>query len=293
MAKSWRSMTAKAFSCLASVTQMVGCYGKLLGKSALTSVNGEMQMRSTLSPQEAGSDAVFPAPRDRKAQRDRKVAEEPISRLAQEIAKSRALQRGVEPSLDEAEPSNDPLPISGPSFGRRATRVLARFLIAAFIGVAATLAWQSSGEDAKHIIANWAQQQLGWSISLSTTNPPPRPEIDPVPPSSPAVQASAQITPETPPASADVQQLEAIARGLASVQQSVERLATGQEEMARNIARLEAAEQDVRQRVLAPSAKSTAAPARNPAQTPPPAKPAPRVSAASPPSPALPSPSRP
>jgi hypothetical protein len=260
-------------------------------------------MRSTLSPLEADSHAVFPGPMDRKAQRDRKGAEEPISRLAQEIAKSHALQRGIEPSLDEAELSNDALTISAPSLGRRATRVLARFLIAAFIGIAVTLAWQSYGEDAKQIIANWAQQQLGWSISLSTTNPPPRPEIDPVAPSSTAVQApasdalkerfGAQITPETPPASTDLQQLEAIARGLASVQQSVEKLTAGQEEMARNIARLEAAEQDVRQRVLAPSVKSTAAPARSPAQTPPLAKPAPRVSAASPPSPALPSPLRP
>src|SRR5262245_43361174 len=48
-----------------------------------------------------------------------------------------------------------------PSFGKRASRGLARFLIVFCIGVAATLAWQSYGNAARDIIAN-SSPQLGW-----------------------------------------------------------------------------------------------------------------------------------
>ncbi len=162
--------------------------------------------------------------------------------------------------------------------------------MAVFLGVAATLVWQSYGEAAKQMIARWAPQ-LGWSLSLPATNPPPGPLVaEPSHPS--AEQASTQEAAQTPasaqsapemvapiaPAgpSSDPQQLEAIARDLAAVRQSIERLAAGQEQIARNIAK---AEQGIRQRISAPPPQPAAAPAR---------KPVPPISAA-PPTPALPS----
>jgi hypothetical protein len=263
-------------------------------------------MDSTLSPNDG--DVVLLAPMDSK------VAEEPLSRLTQEVA-SRASDRRIEPSLDVTlrpiDVKNERLPIGRSSLGRRASRTVARFLIAALIGVAVTLAWQSYGEAAKQMIAGWAQQQLGWSLWLLATSSPLGPEMVAEQPSPPAVQASAPDAPQARPVaqtgpemvaptpaaapsperptpgaapSRELQQLDAVVRDLASLRQNIEKLAAGQEQMARNIARLEAAEQDIRHRMIsAPPPQSAAAPARKPASTPPLAQPAPQVSAAPPP----------
>jgi hypothetical protein len=56
---------------------------------------------------------------------------------------------------------NDPLPNRQPPVRKRASRALARFLIAFCIGVAATLVWQSYGDAARQIIAN-SYPQLRW-----------------------------------------------------------------------------------------------------------------------------------
>ena len=163
-------------------------------------------MDSTLSPTQVdphhdGGEVLVLAPKDQT------VAEEPLSRPAQEAAgrasDSRTRIAGseifaglrvAEPSLDAtlhpADLKNDRFPSDRPSLSKRASRALARFLIAAFIGVAATLAWQSYGEAAKQMIASWAPQ-FGWSLSPPATNPPPGPEIVAEQPSPSAVQASA------------------------------------------------------------------------------------------------------
>jgi hypothetical protein len=82
-------------------------------------------MDSTLSPNDG--DVVLLAPMDSK------VAEEPLSRLTQEVA-SRVSDRRIEPSLDVTlrpiDVKNDGLPIGRSSLGRRASRTVARFLIA-------------------------------------------------------------------------------------------------------------------------------------------------------------------
>jgi len=270
-------------------------------------------MDSTLSPTQAdphqgGGEVLVLTPNDQAG------AEEALSRLAQ-VATDRASDRRThmpgsdtfaglrvtEPSLDAtlhpADLKNNRFPSDRPSLSKRAARALARFLIAVFIGVAATLAWQSYGEAAKQMLARRAPQ-LGWLLSLATTNSPPHPEIVAEQPSLPAVQASepdapqaapvAQAAPDmiapTAPAapSPDLQQLEAMARDLAAVRQSVDQLAAGQEQMARDIARLQAAEKNIRHSTSAPPpSKPAAAPARKP--MPPSAQNPPQISAAPPP----------
>jgi hypothetical protein len=176
-----------------------------------------------------------------------------------------------------------------PSPRSRFSRALTRFLVVAFIGVGCTLAWQSYGETAKQKLATSAPQ-LGWVLSLAGLKPWPA-ELIAERSSGPAVQESpdlpqavsaAQVTPDvgTPPMSAArapevQQQLEAMARDLATLRQSVgqlrqsvDQMVVGQERMARDLASLQAAEKDLRRRISAP--KPAAAPPRNPAPKPPP-----------------------
>jgi hypothetical protein len=164
--------------------------------------------------------------------------------------------RGAKPSLDStARPANlkeDQFRGVRPSFGRRASRALTRFLIAAFISVGSILAWQSYGDAAKENVASWAPQ-LGWVRLLPRLKPPP--DIAPV---APAARFS----------DVQQQQLNAISLGLAAMRQSVDQLAAqlaaGQEQIARNIASLETAENDIRSKISAPKPTATAPP-RSPA----------------------------
>jgi hypothetical protein len=222
------------------------------------------------------------------APKDWTDAEEALSRLAHVASDRRrpaagsdfsAGPRVTEPSLDAtlrpADLNNDPLPTDRPSLGTRTSRRLARFLVTACIGVAATLAWQSYGATARQMIAN-SVPQLSWLLLLPAMNQPSGREIAVEQPSPPAVQASApqaasaqagavaptasaaSTAPTTP--SPELQQLATMAHDLAAVRQSVEQLAAGQEQMARDIAKLQTAEQDIRRRIsaLPPSAATTA-----------------------------------
>src|SRR5580704_783243 len=239
------------------------------------------------------------------ATKDWTDAEQALSRLAHVASDRRRSTAGsdfsagprvTEPSLDAtlrpADLNNDPSPTDRPSLGRRTSRSLARFLVMACFGAAATLAWQSYGGTAKQMIANSAPQ-LSWLLSLPAMNPPSGPEIAVEQSSPPAVQASvpqaasaqagavastasetAASTAPTAP-SPELQQLETMAHDLAAVRQSVEQLAAGQEQMARDIAKLQTAGQDIRRRISAfpPAAATTA---RKPV---PPPQPAPQSSA--------------
>jgi hypothetical protein len=204
--------------------------------------------------------------------------------------------RVTEPSLDATlrpvDLNNDPSPTDQPSLRRRTSRSLARFLVMACVGAAATLAWQSYGGTARQMIANSAPQLSWLLLSRPAMNPPSGREIAverPSPPAASAPQAaSAQAgavastasetaAPTAPTApSPELQQLETMAHDLAAVRQSVEQLAAGQEKMARDIANLQTAGQDIRRRIsaLPPAAATTA---RKPV---PPPQPAPQSSAA-------------
>ena len=62
-----------------------------------------------------------------------------------------------------------------PSLVKRVSRSLARFLLLFCIGVAATLAWQSYGDEARKMIAS-SSPQLGWLAPQAERNDTPSPE---------------------------------------------------------------------------------------------------------------------
>ena len=96
---------------------------------------------------------------------------------------------------------------SRPSIGRRIFRTISRFFIAVLLGVGATLAWQSYGDEAKERVRTLAPS-MGRLLDLIPT------------------KASARaISPEL------VRQQELIARDLAIVRRSLEHLAAKQEQM--------------------------------------------------------------
>ena len=179
--------------------------------------------------------------------------------------------RAVEPAIDvpprSADFENDEFASDRPSIGRRAYRALARFSIAALIGVGATFAWQSQGDDAKEMVRTWVPP-LSWLSSVSTTTSPPDVDVAavqtrPIPagqrsaqdaalpqPASATPTVTAPAAAATSPASAP--QLEAMARDLAVVRRSVEQLAAKQEQMAHDIAILQMVEQDIREKMSSP-----------------------------------------
>jgi hypothetical protein len=178
-------------------------------------------------------------------------------------------ERDVTPLVPNVEPSlrvrprpssfnSDQLASDGPSIGRRMFRVLTRFFIAVLIGVGATLAWQSHGDDAKQIVRTWAPS-LGWLF----------PPDGPVSAQNAALPQSAPLTQSAAPASAVavgelVQQIEPITRDLTIVRRSLEQIAAKQEQMAQNIATLQAAEQDIRQKMASPPPSRPASPRKPP-----------------------------
>lgn len=96
----------------------------------------------------------------------------------------------------------------GPSIGRRIFRTLSRLFIAVLLGVGATLAWQSYGEEAKEMVRTQAPS-LSWLLPVSSTT---------------SVAA----------ATSESEQLQAMAHNLAVMRLSLEQLAAKQEQMANN-----------------------------------------------------------
>ena len=172
-------------------------------------------------------------------------------------------------------------PRGRPSTGRRAVRGLMGFLLAVCIGVAAA-AWQSYGDAAEQMIADWSPQRL--LASLLPTEQPALP-AQPAPPAADAPSATAvQNAPDgAAPAAAsagEAPSLQSMARDLAAAGQqieqlkaSIEQLKASQEQMSRDLAKaseakiseVKASEQTPRPRISAPlSARAIAAPARKP-----------------------------
>src|SRR3984893_11268861 len=143
---------------------------------------------------------------------------------------------GFSESPFATEPSNEP-PLH-PSelnlimraqlgLGKVVPFAFARFLMIFFIGVAATLAWQSYGGAAREMIASWSPR-LGW------------------------------LAPPAALADASPDQLASISRGLAVVRQSVDKLAA-------DVTKLQATQQSALERTSAPPPSPAGAPARKPA----------------------------
>jgi outer membrane murein-binding lipoprotein Lpp len=136
--------------------------------------------------------------------------------------------------------------------GSRGSPGFARYLIAICIGVAATLAWQSYGEDlgwspeVKQMIAGWVQQ-VGW------TKPGTGPESTAVQPSVPETQVAtvvqtlpAAVVPKAATASSiDPEQVHQIAEDLVALRQTVDQLAASQDQMAHQIETLQTSNQQI------------------------------------------------
>jgi hypothetical protein len=114
-------------------------------------------------------------------------------------------------------PSLDAM-IKRPSLGKRASRSLTRFLIIFCFGVAATLAWQSYGDDAREMIAN-SSPQLSWLA----------------PQAAPLAQTASDM-PAPAPSATPSPELKQLSLAFATVQQSVDQLAASQQQMANGIA---------------------------------------------------------
>jgi hypothetical protein len=143
------------------------------------------------------------------------------------------------------------------SVGRRPMRAVVHFFIAILIGVGATLAWQSYGDEAKEMVRTWAPS-LAWLLPNSTRSP-----------------WDAQVSTAAFVTSAEVaQQLKPVVLDLSNVRQHIDQLAirieqfaTRQEKMAQDIAILPAIEQDIREKLSPPPQPPTAAPRRTPHST--------------------------
>src|SRR6266576_2535935 len=181
---------------------------------------------------------------------------------------------------------------------RRAMRAFAAVLLATCIGVAG-IAWESYGDAAQQMIAQWAPR-----LALTSSLPPEKPALS-AQPAPPVVQAEAATSAPPPPvppaqtaapgvapsaAAESAQLLQSMARDLASVGQeigqlkaSIEQLKASQQQISRDIAKaseakasevkaseIKASEQSLRPRIAAPLPRPAAAPARRPMPPPPP-----------------------
>jgi len=157
------------------------------------------------------------------------------------------------------------------SIGKSAVRAFTALLLAACLGLAA-IAWQSSGNVAKQIIAKWAPKFILTSLLPALENPglpeqpsPPTVQVSAAKAAPPQPAALAQTAPEgvaanaaaLPPESA---LLHAMALDLATARQEIEQLKAKQ--MSRDIAK--ASKQNLRPKISAPPPRSAAAPARKP-----------------------------
>jgi hypothetical protein len=180
----------------------------------------------------------------------------------------------AEPSVDATAPLAADLKndlSKQPSRGKRGLLAGVRFLIAACIGAAATLAWQSYGEVARKAIAS-SSEQLGWLAPRAEAVTSAEPEPDTIASAAPA---------------ADQQQLESISLDLAAVRQSVDQLiasqeqitrrvdqlAASQEQMTRDITKLQQFQQYILYKTTEPPPQPAPVPVRRPVPIPSPAPP--------------------
>jgi hypothetical protein len=139
------------------------------------------------------------------------------------LIRTRPKKAAIDPFYSFAR-KGDQVTNDRPSIVKRVLRTLSRFFMAVFIGVGATLGWQSYGDALREMIAMRAPM-LTWFLSVPTTK-------------SPVVIATNPM-----------QQLEALASTLNVMRRSVERLVADQEQMAQNVDVLQAVEEDIRKKM--------------------------------------------
>jgi hypothetical protein len=123
-----------------------------------------------------------------------------------------------------------------PSVTRRTPRGFVRFFFAVLIGVAATLGWQSYGDEAKEIVRAW-DPSLDWLLPPSTAKPP-------------APVTSAEVQQLLKPMAVDIALLR---RSVEQFAADLDQLARKQEQLAQNIATMQAAEQQLILKVSSPA----------------------------------------
>jgi TolA-binding protein len=146
------------------------------------------------------------------------------------------------------------LPGERRSIGRRIFRTLARFFIAVLIGVGATLAWQSHGDEVMEMVRTWAPS-LARLLPASATKSPPDDQGS-------TAATSTELVQQLKPLTLD---LAIVRHGLEQLAAKIEQLGVKQEQMVQNIATLQAVEQDITQKVSSPLQSRAASP-RKPAQ---------------------------
>jgi hypothetical protein len=136
--------------------------------------------------------------------------------------------------------------------------VMARFLVAVLIGIGLTLVWQSHGEEAKRIVGAWAREvitsnapSLAWLLPSGNEQPshvedaPKQAQVDAAPKQTRPLPfrdiTDAEVARQRASSAEPAQQLEAMARDLATVRRSTEQLASKQQELVERIATLQAA----------------------------------------------------
>jgi outer membrane murein-binding lipoprotein Lpp len=159
------------------------------------------------------------------------------------------------------------------SIGRRMSRAFARYSIVFLIGIGATLAWQSYGDEAMEMVRTEAPS-LAWLLPVSTSKPAPKHQAT-VPATAPdgqasaaAVVTSAELVQQLKPMAVD---LDIVRRSVQQLANKVEQLAAKQDQMShkqdqisQDITTLQLVEQEVSQKLSAPP--QSAVPPRKPPQ---------------------------
>jgi hypothetical protein len=146
-----------------------------------------------------------------------------------------AIELSVETPIRAANLENDRSANDEPASSEGTLRRLARSMITFYIGVAATLAWQSYGDEARQTIANlspqlsWLAPQAAAAATVSDTNEEITRSVDRI------VAANQEQIARS------VDQI--VAASQDQIARSVARLAADQEQMAREIIRLQAISQ--------------------------------------------------
>jgi outer membrane murein-binding lipoprotein Lpp len=140
------------------------------------------------------------------------------------------------------------------------SRALARYSVVFLIGIGATLAWQSYGDEAKEIVRTEVPS-LAWLLPVSTATPTPDGQA-----SAAAVVPSAELVQQLKPMAVD---LDIVRRSVQQLANKVEQLAAKQDQMShkqdqisQDITTLQLVEQEVSQKLSAPT--QSAVPPRKP-----------------------------
>ena len=120
------------------------------------------------------------------------------------------------------------------SLAERASRTIARFLITFYIGVVATLAWQSYSDAARRFIARLSPQ-LGWLASRSAGSQTAPDPIDEITRNVDRIVAASQKQ--------MVRSVDQLASSQEQITRTVDQLASSQEQIARDIIKLQAISQ--------------------------------------------------